>query len=73
MFHRFTMVSALFCAIASSTSPCLQAQSPAVKNIVLVQGAWVDGSGWKLSMTSWFETDIGYPSFKNRLLRSTAT
>ncbi len=47
MFHRFTIVSLLFWAVALSTSPCLQAQSSPVKNVVLVHGAWVDGSGWK--------------------------
>ena len=36
----------MLCAALSST-PNLQAQQSEVKNIVLVHGAWADGSGWR--------------------------
>lgn len=45
MFNRFTVFTTLlFAAVAS---PHLQSQKPDVKNIVLVHGAWADGSGWR--------------------------
>src|ERR1700723_3079393 len=34
-------------AAVLSRAPNLQAQQSEVKNIVLVHGAWADGSGWK--------------------------
>jgi pimeloyl-ACP methyl ester carboxylesterase len=37
----------MLCAAALSSAPNLQAQKSEVKNIVLVHGAWADGSGWK--------------------------
>jgi pimeloyl-ACP methyl ester carboxylesterase len=37
----------MLCAAALSSTPNLQAQKPEVKNIVLVHGAWADGSGWR--------------------------
>jgi pimeloyl-ACP methyl ester carboxylesterase len=38
----------MLCAAAAlSSTPNLQAQKPEVKNIVLVHGAWADGSGWR--------------------------
>jgi pimeloyl-ACP methyl ester carboxylesterase len=33
--------------LAAYHAPAVQAQNEPVKNIVLVHGAWVDGSGWK--------------------------
>ena len=46
MFHRFAAFTTMLCAALSST-PNLQAQQSEVKNIVLVHGAWADGSGWR--------------------------
>ena len=37
----------MLCAAVLSSTPDLQAQKSEVKNIVLVHGAWADGSGWK--------------------------
>jgi pimeloyl-ACP methyl ester carboxylesterase len=47
MFNRFAVVTIMLCAAVLSSTPLLQAQKPAVRNIVLVHGAWADGSGWK--------------------------
>jgi len=45
MFNRFAIFATMLCA-ALSSAPNLQAQKSEVKNIVLVHGAWADGSGW---------------------------
>jgi pimeloyl-ACP methyl ester carboxylesterase len=37
----------MLCAAVLSSTPHLQAQKSEVKNIVLVHGAWADGSGWR--------------------------
>jgi len=47
MLNRFTALATMLCAAALSSTPNLQAQKPEVKNIVLVHGAWADGSGWR--------------------------
>jgi Alpha/beta hydrolase family len=47
MFNRFAVFTTMLCAATLSSKPNLQAQKPEVKNIVLVHGAWVDGSGWR--------------------------
>jgi pimeloyl-ACP methyl ester carboxylesterase len=47
MFNRFPVFTTLFCAAVLSSTPNLKAQQSEVKNIVLVHGAWADGSGWK--------------------------
>src|SRR5580693_6440331 len=47
MFNRFAVFTTVLCAAAVSSPPSLQAQKPKVKNIVLVHGAWADGSGWR--------------------------
>jgi pimeloyl-ACP methyl ester carboxylesterase len=47
MFNRFAAFTTILCAAALSSTPRLQAQKSGVKNIVLVHGAWADGSGWK--------------------------
>ena len=47
MFKRFAIFATLLCAAVLSSTPNLQAQKSEVKNIVLVHGAWADGSGWK--------------------------
>jgi pimeloyl-ACP methyl ester carboxylesterase len=47
MFNRFTIFTTMVCAAVLSSMPKLQAQKSEVKNIVLVHGAWADGSGWR--------------------------
>ena len=47
MFSRFAVFTTMLCAAALSSAPNLQAQKSDVKNIVLVHGAWADGSGWR--------------------------
>jgi pimeloyl-ACP methyl ester carboxylesterase len=47
MFNRFTVFTTLLCAAVASHAPQLQSQKLDVKNIVLVHGAWADGSGWR--------------------------
>src|ERR1700740_3842625 len=47
MFNRFAVFTTMLCAAALSSSPNLQAHKSRVKNIVLVHGAWADGSGWR--------------------------
>jgi pimeloyl-ACP methyl ester carboxylesterase len=47
MFNRFTLFATMSCAAVLSSTPHLQAQKSEVKNIVLVHGAWADGSGWR--------------------------
>jgi pimeloyl-ACP methyl ester carboxylesterase len=46
MFNQFTVCSMMLCAAVVSNTPNLQVQKSDVKNIVLVHGAWADGSGW---------------------------
>ena len=47
MIRRFAVFSTMLCVAVLSSTPNLQAQNPEVKNIVLVHGAWADGSGWR--------------------------
>jgi pimeloyl-ACP methyl ester carboxylesterase len=47
MFNRFAAFTTMLCAAVLSSTPNLQAQKADVKNIVLVHGAWADGSGWR--------------------------
>ena len=47
MFNRFAVFTTMLCAAVLSSTVNLQAQKPEVKNIVLVHGAWADGSGWR--------------------------
>jgi pimeloyl-ACP methyl ester carboxylesterase len=47
MVNKFAVFATMLCAAALSSTPNLQAQKPEVKNVVLVHGAWADGSGWK--------------------------
>jgi pimeloyl-ACP methyl ester carboxylesterase len=47
MPNRFAVFATMLCAAALSTAPNLQAQKSKVTNIVLVHGAWADGSGWR--------------------------
>jgi pimeloyl-ACP methyl ester carboxylesterase len=51
MSNRFAVFTTIvfittLCAAVLSSTPNLQAQKSDVKNIVLVHGAWADGSGW---------------------------
>jgi len=47
MFNRFAVFTTMLCAAVVSSTPKLRAQKSEVKNIVLVHGAWADGSGWR--------------------------
>jgi pimeloyl-ACP methyl ester carboxylesterase len=47
MFKRFAVFTTILCAAVASSAPNSQAQKSGVKNIVLVHGAWADGSGWR--------------------------
>ena len=47
MFNRSAVFATMLCAAALSSAPTLQAQKSGVRNIVLVHGAWADGSGWR--------------------------
>jgi len=47
VFNKLSVFTRILCAAALSITPNLQAQQPEVKNIVLVHGAWADGSGWR--------------------------
>jgi pimeloyl-ACP methyl ester carboxylesterase len=47
MINKFAVFPMMLCAAALSSTPQLQAQKSEVTNIVLVHGAWADGSGWK--------------------------
>jgi pimeloyl-ACP methyl ester carboxylesterase len=47
MFNRFAVLSTILYAAVLSSAPESRAQKSEVKNIVLVHGAWADGSGWR--------------------------
>jgi pimeloyl-ACP methyl ester carboxylesterase len=47
MFNRFALFATMLYAAALSSTLNVQAQKLEVKNIVLVHGAWADGSGWR--------------------------
>src|ERR1700721_1080204 len=47
MFNRSAVFATTLCAAVLVSTPHLQCQKPQVKNIVLVHGAWADGSGWR--------------------------
>ena len=47
MVNRVATFIAIFCATVLWSAQTSSAQNPQVKNIVLVHGAWADGSGWK--------------------------
>jgi pimeloyl-ACP methyl ester carboxylesterase len=47
MFNRSAVFATTLCAAVLVSTPHLQGQKPQVKNIVLVHGAWADGSGWR--------------------------
>jgi pimeloyl-ACP methyl ester carboxylesterase len=45
--NNFFVFTAIVCAAIASSVQKSHAQKPDVKNIVLVHGAWADGSGWR--------------------------
>jgi pimeloyl-ACP methyl ester carboxylesterase len=47
MIKRFAVFAAILGTAVAPSSTHLQAQKSRVNNIVLVHGAWADGSGWK--------------------------
>ena len=47
MFNRFAPFATMLCAAILCSTPNVHAQKSEVKNIVLVHGAWADGSGWR--------------------------
>ena len=47
MFDRFVVFTTMLFAAVVSSTPNLQAQQSEAQNIVLVHGAWADGSGWR--------------------------
>jgi len=47
LFNRFAVFTTLLGAVVLSSTTNLQAHKSEVKNIVLVHGAWTDGSGWR--------------------------
>ncbi len=47
MFKRIVGLTVMMGAVVLLGTQRSQAQKPEVKNIVLVHGAWADGSGWK--------------------------
>jgi hypothetical protein len=48
MFHNMLKVGFVYVALLTAVAvTTVEAQNSSVKNIVLVHGAWADGSGWK--------------------------
>jgi pimeloyl-ACP methyl ester carboxylesterase len=47
MVNKFAVFATMLCAAALSSTANIHAQKSEMKNIVLVHGAWADGSGWK--------------------------
>jgi pimeloyl-ACP methyl ester carboxylesterase len=47
MFNQLAAFTTILCAAVLSSTPSLKAQQSEVRNIVLVHGAWADGSGWR--------------------------
>jgi pimeloyl-ACP methyl ester carboxylesterase len=47
MFKQIVVFTITLCAVVVSSTPHLQAQNSFIRNIVLVHGAWADGSGWR--------------------------
>jgi pimeloyl-ACP methyl ester carboxylesterase len=45
--RRFSIFATILCVVILSSIPTSEAQEPEVKNVVLVHGAWADGSGWR--------------------------
>jgi pimeloyl-ACP methyl ester carboxylesterase len=47
MFNRFAVSAVILSGVVLFGTQNSQAQKPSVKNVVLVHGAWADGSGWR--------------------------
>jgi pimeloyl-ACP methyl ester carboxylesterase len=47
MFSRFAVSVMMLSGVVLSGTQNLRAQKPLVKNVILVHGAWADGSGWR--------------------------
>jgi pimeloyl-ACP methyl ester carboxylesterase len=47
MFKRFSVFTPMLCAAVLWSTANVQAQKSEIKNVVLVHGAWADGSGWR--------------------------
>lgn len=47
LFNRLAVSTMMLFAVVLSGADRSQAQRPSVKNVVLVHGAWADGSGWR--------------------------
>jgi pimeloyl-ACP methyl ester carboxylesterase len=47
MFKQIVVFTITLCAVVVSSTQHLQAQNSFIRNIVLVHGAWADGSGWR--------------------------
>jgi hypothetical protein len=47
MLNPFALFTTTLCAAVLSSTPNSKAQHSEVKNIVVVHGAWADGSGWR--------------------------
>jgi pimeloyl-ACP methyl ester carboxylesterase len=47
MFKQIVVITITLCAVVGSSTPHVQAQNSFIRNIVLVHGAWADGSGWR--------------------------
>jgi pimeloyl-ACP methyl ester carboxylesterase len=47
MVNKFAVFATMLCAAALLRTANIYAQKSEMKNIVLVHGAWADGSGWK--------------------------
>jgi pimeloyl-ACP methyl ester carboxylesterase len=47
MVNKFAVFATMLCAAALLSTANIYAQKSEMKNIVLVHGAWADGSGWK--------------------------
>jgi hypothetical protein len=47
MFNRFAVFTTMLCAAVLSSTPNLKTRQSEMKSIVLVHGAWADGSGWR--------------------------
>ncbi len=60
---RFASSVAALVVLGGTASPALAVP---VKNIVLVHGAWVDGSGWKPVYEILIRTATTSASFRNR-------
>ncbi len=66
MFNRFAICTTVLCAAAVSSTPSLQAQKSDLKNIVLVHGAWANGSGWRGVYDNLFRNGFKSVSSKSR-------